>query len=635
MQRRGLGRAGRWLLAGAVVLAVVIAGTFTWRELNRPEDAVRATALAIADGLAQGRIDRTLLSNATDADQEELRSLLLGMGKLRPKVSVGAVAVEDGDRRAGVRLAFDWTIHEGKPHWTYDSFLTLHRTDQGWRGVWDRTLLQPEVRSGQRLRAVRLAAPRGEVIGARGERLFWNAEANRLGIDKTKLTPDEAPAAARRLARLLDLDPERFATRVQRAGSKAFVEAVVLRNEGDDFDLTREALRIRGVHTVPIIRSLPIRKGFAEPVLGRVGDATAEIIAASSSTIRDGDPVGLSGLQASRNSTLMGVTGFRVLVYQADNPTVERELFRVEPKEGRSITVTLDARLQSRAERVLAGVGPAAALIAIRPSTGEILAAANGPGADGYSIATRGRYPPGSVFKTVTVLAALRAGVKPSDPVRCTPSITVNGKRFDNWQGYPASALGRVSLRTAFAHSCNTAMIRLASKVTPGALARAAADLGLGEGVELGVSSFLGEVPEPTDEVSAAAQLIGQDGVLVSPLGAAAVAASIGAGHPVRPYLLADSPPAAVAGVTAAEAKQLQTLMAAVTQQGSGRVLAGLPGASVLSKTGTASYGQPVRFHAWMIAIKGDLAVAAFVADGTSGAITAGPLLRRFLSGPS
>ena len=75
-------------------------------------------------------------------------------------------------------------------------------------------------------------------------------------------------------------------------------------------------------------------------------------------------------------------------------------------------------------------------------------------------------------------------------------------------------------------------------------------------------------------------------------------------------------------------------MMRAVVTGGSGRVLSDVDGA-VIAKTGTAEYGpkEPYRTHAWMIAGKGDLAVAVFVQDGQSGSRTAGPLLRTFLNG--
>lgn len=112
----------------------------------------------------------------------------------------------------------------------------------------------------------------------------------------------------------------------------------------------------------------------------------------------------------------------------------------------------------------------------------------------------------------------------------------------------------------------------------------------------------------------------------------ATVAASIAAGRTVTPYLLADSRPApGPSTLEADEARTLRSLMREVTVRGTGRILASVPGEPVLSKTGTAGYGTPVRYRAWMIAAQGDLAVAVFVADGDSGATTAGPLVKKFL----
>ena len=118
--------------------------------------------------------------------------------------------------------------------------------------------------------------------------------------------------------------------------------------------------------------------------------------------------------------------------------------------------------------------------MAIRPSTGAILAAANGPGNDGYNFATYGQLAPGSTFKSVSSLALLRAGLTPDTIVPCTTSIIVDGKRFENYDDYPRRRDRRIPLRTAVANSCNTAFISQAGKLGDGDLADAAASLGLG-----------------------------------------------------------------------------------------------------------------------------------------------------------
>ena len=287
---------------------------------------------------------------------------------------------------------------------------------------------------------------------------------------------------------------------------------------------------------------------------------------------------------------------------------------------------------------MLAGTGPVSALVAIRPSSGDILAAANGPGNDGLNAATFGQYAPGSTFKVVSSLALLRSGLRPEAPVTCDPTTVVDGKTFKNYDDYPATGIGRITLRQAVANSCNTAFISERDRLDDTALADAAGSLGLGIDRDLGFPAYFGQVPAPEGETEKAADLIGQGRVLASPMAMAAVAASVSAGSTVTPRLVADHEvPAAQAPapLTPAEADQLRGLMRSVVTDGSGRFLAALPGA-VGAKTGTAEYGSPdasgaLPTHTWMIATQGDLAVAVFVETGVSGSQTAGPLLEQFL----
>src|SRR5213078_4321983 len=142
--------------------------------------------------------------------------------------------------------------------------------------------------------------------------------------------------------------------------------------------------------------------------------------------------------------------------------------------------------------------------------------------------------------------------------------------------------------------------------------------------------SFFGEVGPAGSETQAAASMIGQGTVLASPMAMATVVASVLQGKTVTPRLLpgvkTDSK-APQKPLTATEARQLRTMMRAVVTRGSGIRLADLPG-TVIAKTGTAEFGDkpPLPTHAWMVAGRGDLAVAVFVDRGQSGSQTAGPI---------
>jgi cell division protein FtsI/penicillin-binding protein 2 len=76
-------------------------------------------------------------------------------------------------------------------------------------------------------------------------------------------------------------------------------------------------------------------------------------------------------------------------------------------------------------------------------------------------------------------------------------------------------------------------------------------------------------------------------------------------------------------------------MMRAVVTEGGASMLADVPGEPVLAKTGTAEFGgeTPPRTHAWVVALRGDLAVAVFVEEGELGSTSGGPLMEAFLRG--
>ena len=497
--------------------------------------------------------------------------------------------------------------------------------------------MHPGLVDGESLETATLTARRGDVLGAGGTPLVTERDVVRFGIDKTEV-PGSAVAvrSAKRLARVVDVDPTPYAESVRAAGDQAFVEAITLRSQ-DARKIPDADLDFPGASAIGTTRSLAPTAEFAAPILGRVGDATAEMIADSDGELAVGDVVGVSGLEARYEDRLAGTDGVEVRAVSVDGNV--RPLFDVEPADGTPLATSLSLPMQRRAERVLGSVpdDTASALVALRPSTGDVLAAASGAGSGGLNTATFGQFAPGSTFKIVSALALLRSGLSPTSKVACPASTVVDGKRFTNYDDYPSDGLGRITLTTALANSCNTAFVGQRDRIDDGVLPDAAAALGLGVDRDLGYPVYLGQVPGPASETEAAADLIGQGRVLAAPVTMAAVIGSAQAGRAVLPRLVLDgeAPEADPADpLTPQEARALRTMLGAVVERGSGRLLApyGVDGA----KTGTAEYGAPgaggdLATHAWMVATRGDLAVCAFVGTGDSGSGTAGPLLVDFL----
>jgi cell division protein FtsI/penicillin-binding protein 2 len=599
-----------------------------------------AAAQVYADALASGDFADVSFGDGDDpaAVGEEYATTVKGLGELEPTVSVADVSEQAGAETPTATATFDWTWPIGPDGWQYSSQATLTELDDEWQATWDVATIEPSLSPTVTLDLVSLGSRRGDILGAGGLALVTNRPVVRIGIDRSKVAADKAVADARAVARLVDIDVATYAKRVKASGPLAFVEAIVYRQDEVPRGVLHAMRGIKGGAVIAAELPLAPTKGFAAPILGSVGEVTAEMISEHPDLYSIGDVAGLSGLQARYDEQLRGTPGQEVNAVGSDGKT--REIFRVDAVDGQPLQLTLDTDLEIAAEQALAGVGPASALVAIRPSTGEILAAANGPGNAGANYATYGQYAPGSTFKQVTSLALLRAGVSPSTVVPCTSSVVVDGKRFENYDDYPASALGNIPLRTALANSCNTAFISQRGKLGQDSLVEAAASLGMGVDHDLGFPAYFGNVVPPAGETEKAADMIGQGKVLASPMVMATVIASIQNGSLVVPSLVASvsSPaPEGVSGPGPAEAEALRSMLRGVVTGGSGSFLLDVPGPPVIAKTGTAEFDQggTINTHAWMVAAQGDLAVAVFVDVGTSGSGTAGPILEQFLRAAS
>lgn len=372
----------------------------------------------------------------------------------------------------------------------------------------------------------------------------------------------------------------------------------------------------------------PAAGRVASALLGRVAPATAEQAGALGPLYRAGQAIGVSGLQASQQRVLAGTPSAEVRLLDGD--TAIASLLRFEGSNPTPVRVTIDPRVTTIGQEALeaAGEGKLAALVAIRPSTGDVVAAVSRP-SGGFDRALLGRYPPGSTFKVVTTLALLTKGVRPDETVSCPGEVVIGGRRFVNAEGH---ALGDIPFRRAFFESCNTAFVQLAQRLSPAELLAAAELLGFNRDPALGVPATTSSVPLPTGAVDLAASSIGQGRILATPLQMASVAASVAAGGYRPPRLVDTGPPPPVVALPAGVAETAAELMRLAVSSGTGTA-ARLPGAPVAGKTGTAEYGTevPPRTHAWFIAFRGDVAVAVLVDDGGFGGQVAAPIAAAFL----
>ena len=355
------------------------------------------------------------------------------------------------------------------------------------------------------------------------------------------------------------------------------------------------------------------------PLVGRVASAEAD-----GEQRLVGDPVGVSGLQAAFDAELGGTASGEVQVVDAAGAQV-RVLDRITGRAPAPVQTSLDPRIQSIVDGQLSGLDKPAAMVVIRPSTGEVVAVGNNP-ANGFNRALSGRYPPGSTFKIVTSTALLTNGLTPDSPASCPEIATINGRDFRNAEG---AALGDIPFRRAFFESCNTAFVQLAADLEAADLVAAAGRFGFNSAPGIELAAETSSFPDPHSVVDQASASIGQGRVAATPLQMATVAATVASGTHRPTTVRAVTAPPAGTPLPDGVAATLQELMRLVVEQGTGTA-AQLPGPPVHGKTGTAEFGTevPPRTHAWFVGFRGDLALAVVVEDSGFGGVVAAPLAR-------
>lgn len=617
----GRGALGR-LALGALLVAGPLAGCTSG---PRPEPTAKAflAAWSKRDYAAAARLSdgRAASVAATLAATDR------ALGVTRSARVLGRVTYHS---KSGWTTAYSAALHlRGLGDWRYTGTLPLYK-DEGsghWRVHLAVQALHPALTPGQRLGRSRSLPVRAALLDAAGQPFFAPTEVVTVGVQPGRLT--DAAATLRRLQQATGADTAPLTAQLRVASPDAFVPVITLRRP--DYD------RIRAkIHGIPGVvfrtgqRSLAPTATFGRALLGRVGPATAEVLAAAGPAYQAGDELGLSGLQAAYQRQLAGTPSGSIVIRNFAGTAV-RTLHTFPGTPGRPVRTTLDRRAQAAAEAALAHVRQPAALVAVRPSTGAVLAVANSPSDSALDRALVGRYPPGSTFKVVSTAALLGRGLRADTPVRCPASITVDGKKFGNFEG---EAGGAVPFRTDFAKSCNTAFVSLAPRVGGGLLPATARSFGLGGAWKLPVPAFAGSVPAPVSAVERAATVIGQGRVLASPLGMALVAATAQSGRFRPPVLVTDpAPPYAAPGspLPPGTAATLQSLMRGVVTGGTAAGVSGLSG--VAGKTGTAEYGtgKPPSTHAWFTGFRGDLAFCVLVEGGGVGGRVAAPLAAAFL----
>ena len=276
---------------------------------------------------------------------------------------------------------------------------------------------------------------------------------------------------------------------------------------------------------------------------------------------------------------------------------------------GLKVTTTIDLGLQQRARTAiskwLAGPSvPAAALVALDPRDGRVLAMVGGDNyrQSQFNLAVQGERQPGSSFKPFVLAAALRQGISPTTVFESKPVTIFTGDRDWYVRNYEGANLGSIDLTNATIYSDNTVFAQLTQLVRPKAVVEIAHQLGITSALKDYFAIGLGaEAVNPLEMARAFASFAN---------GGERVDGSIFKNRPrvVLSVNRKKNAPTAHRAISETNAQIVNRILQQVVQSGTGR-RAALADRPVAGKTGTTeNYGD-----AWFVGYTPQLAVAVWV----------------------
>jgi len=576
-------------VTGLLTVAVVVGAggllsACTPRPLG-PEPTAQAFFAALAKG------DTAAAAELSDRPADARAALNQAWSGLQA-TGLDAVVLSSKYAEDTGSVAYRYTWHLPKNRiWTYDGQLNMLRDEGKWEVRWSATGLHPNLGDNQTF-ALRADQPRRASVNERGGTdVLVPGYLYHYALD-AKTAAGELMPTAKAVADALrpfddTLDPQRLAE--QASSSKGALDLITLR-QADHERVSPVLANLPGVVVTPQAELLPTDDRFAPAIISQVKKSVVD--------------------------ELDGQAGWRVVSVNQNGGDVD-VLNEVAGAPAPSVTISLDRAVQNAAQDAVDMVGKKAMIVAIKPSTGEILAVAQNAAADGDgSAATTGLYPPGSTFKIVTAGAAIdRDMATPNTLLGCPGTAEIGQRVIPNYGGFD---LGTVPMSRAFASSCNTTFAELASKMPPKGLTTAAAQYGIGLDYKIdGITTLTGSVPPTVDLAERTEDGFGQGKVLVSPFGMAMVAATVAAGKTPVPQLIEGRPTETTGDSTPISPKMvdaLRPMMQLVVTNGTAKDLNG--NGDVRGKTGEAEFNGGS--HAWFAGYRGDMAFAALIVGGGS-----------------
>lgn len=579
-----------------------------------------------------------------------------------------------------------------------ETLMNLSLEGGEWRIQWDDSLILPELRGGNSLFMDYRIPSRGNIYSSDGRALVAQADAVAIGLDTANVNPDQEDGLLGEIYRLTGVHPQTLSGMIE--AWRPFGYYLPVADISVDALAPREAVLAgySGVILQPFRTRYYFDDGIAPHVLGYMSLIQAdEVDTYKRLGYKIDERVGRDGLEYYAEKSLAGVRGGVLYVVDA-NKNIITQLASKDAQPAQAVYTSLDYDLQLGLQRSNAlSAGMQGAIVVLERDTGRVLAMLSSPGFNpnlfepynansSYLLkdlftsstpllnrATRGLYPLGSVFKIVTMSAALESGLYTKDTeYDCGYFFTeLAGMEPHDWtydhflEDGKTQASGKLTLPEGLMRSCNPFFWHIGLDFYRRGMYTAISDMargfGLGSATGIEIGDLAGDIPDPTSEVDAVNLAIAQGNTLITPLQVADFIAAVGNGGTLyKPSVIdrivpVDGNATYVFAPTVRGKLPISPENLSIVQQAMVSVVMNPRGTAyrtssfginsfvnstsipVAAKTGTAEsgFGDP---HAWFAGYtfagrenRPDIAVAVLVENGGEGSVVAAPIFRRVL----
>ncbi len=679
------------LLAGGCAPQLV---TLTAEPTITPLPTPSPTPLPSADGVAQAyleawsRGDYTTMYNLLSSDSQSRLGLDLFQSYYESALREATVtqvqtqlqSLLHHDSQSSATFRSSWQTRLFGPI-VADNQMKLKFLDNRWGVDWQPTLVLPQLGQGVRLVFLSEQPARGNIYDRSSHALATQGQRVIVGVIPQYL--ENVEVVIDQLARITGAKPDNIRAQIMAARPDWFVPVGEI-----DFETSLEYDNF--LNNLPGVdrRSHEVRTyndgDTAAHIIGYMGKIPADRQQEYLDKGYKGDElVGLAGIDGWAENALAGQRGGRLVTLSSVGQVLS-EIATVPAQAGSSVYLTLDTTFQAIVERLLGE--RLGSIVVMDPNTGAIYALATYPRfkpavfTSGFDVeawsglytsenrplvnrATQGVYPPGSVFKIVTLSAAIEAlGLQPESTYVCTGRWDGLGKAFEK-TCWLKSGHGQVNLLEGLTQSCDVVFYNLGlalHKADPQLLPGWARAFGLGASTGvLGIEEAAGVVPDeawkqarysqPLFDGDAVNSAIGQGYVLSTPLQIVRLLASIAnGGQLLRPRVVDrivsidgveqvfEPEIGGTVPLSPATLELIRSSLAAVVSGARGTARYAFEGITytVAGKTGTSESGQE-NPHAWFAGYAPvetpRVAIAVLLEHAGEGSREAAPLFRQVI----